>query len=117
MASGGVAEVSADNEYKVTWDMLDRAVMDETKLLILCTPNNLTGHVVDEEEARVIAGFLKGAGVYCLTDESYERLTYGQKAFSIGSLPKAIRKTNICGSLSPRQRTICLPPRPESKKR
>ena len=91
MAAGGVAvpvEVSADNGYKVTRDMLDQAVTEKTKLLIICTPNNPTGHVVDEDEARVIAGFLKDTGVYCLTDEIYERLTYGKNAFSIGSLPE-----------------------------
>lgn len=91
MANGGRAvpvETSPEEGFQITREKLYHAVTDKTKLLVLCSPSNPTGHVICEKEGRIIADFLEETGVYLITDEMYEQLWYKNPPFSVGSIPK-----------------------------
>lgn len=91
MANGGKVvpvETTPEEGFRITKEKLYGAVTDRTKLLILCSPSNPTGHVIDEEEGKIIADFLEETGIYLIADEMYERLWYKYPPFSVGSIPK-----------------------------
>ncbi len=89
-ASGGTpvsVGLSFENDYRITADVLEAAVTDKTKVLIINYPNNPTGRILHEDEAQVLVNFMKAhENVILLSDEVYEKIIYdGQKHISIGS--------------------------------
>jgi aspartate aminotransferase len=78
LAGGVPVEVLADEtqDYKVTVDQLDQARTDRTKVLVFNSPSNPTGAVYDRAETEAIGRWAVDHGVWVLTDEIYEHLTY-----------------------------------------
>jgi aspartate aminotransferase len=86
LAGGVPVEVLADEtqDYKVTVGQLEAAVSERTKALVFCSPSNPTGAVSSSEEVEAIGGFLLEHGLWVVTDEIYEHLTYdGARAVSM----------------------------------
>lgn len=88
-----IIETKEENSFKLTAQQLKEKITDRTKLLILPYPNNPTGAVMTKRDLEPIAEALKGTDIMVLTDEIYSELTYGQKHFSIISLPGMKERT------------------------
>jgi aspartate aminotransferase len=97
--AGGVSVVvegKRANNLKITAAQLREAITPRTRLLILNTPSNPTGMVYTERELREIAKVAVDAGIYILSDEIYEKLTYdGACHVSIGALSDDIFRRTI----------------------
>jgi aspartate/methionine/tyrosine aminotransferase len=78
LAGGVPVEVVAGVEqgYKVTVDQLEGARTPRTKVLLLCSPSNPTGAVYTPEETAAIGRWALEHGIWVVTDEIYEHLTY-----------------------------------------
>jgi aspartate/methionine/tyrosine aminotransferase len=87
LAGGTAVEVFADEtqEYKVTVAQLDAALTPRTKALIFVSPSNPTGAVYTKEEIRAIGRWAAEKGLWIVTDEIYEHLTYD--GVETGSMP------------------------------
>jgi len=86
LAGGVTVEVfaGADQQYKVTVDQLEAARTSRTKVLLFCSPSNPTGSVYTPEEVAAIGRWAVEAGVWVISDEIYQDLTYdGVEAVSI----------------------------------
>ena len=82
-----VLETTAENDFKVTPDMLRRAITPKTKALILPYPCNPTGAIMEREDLELVAEVLRDTNIIVLSDEIYAELTFGgKKHVSIGSL-------------------------------
>ena len=89
-------ETREENEFSLTLENIEPAVTERTKLLILCTPNNPTGSVIDREELKRIGEFCAERGILIASDECYEKLTYdGFKHTSIASISEEIKSITI----------------------
>ncbi len=78
--AGGVVRVlpaAAESGFKVTADQVAAACTPRTKLFILNSPSNPTGAVYTPEELSGIGEVLLDKNVWCLADEIYEKLVYG----------------------------------------
>ena len=77
---GGVPKiVQADenNQFKITPALLEKAIMPQTKWLILNSPSNPTGMCYDESELRALGEVLKKhPSVWILSDDIYEHLVF-----------------------------------------
>ncbi|MDD4701455.1 MAG: pyridoxal phosphate-dependent aminotransferase [Desulfovibrio sp.] len=79
MLAGGVpVTVCAGPEqgFKVTPGMLNAAVTDKTRLLILNSPSNPTGAVYTEAEFSAIMDWAIQRGIFVLPDEIYDQLVF-----------------------------------------
>ena len=78
LAGGVPVEVLADEtqDYKVTPAQLEAVRTDRTKVLLFNSPSNPTGAVYDREETEAIGRWALEHGLWVLTDEIYEHLTY-----------------------------------------
>ncbi|MCX6698909.1 MAG: aminotransferase class I/II-fold pyridoxal phosphate-dependent enzyme [Methanomicrobiales archaeon] len=77
------------------------AFSEQTRAIIINTPNNPTGKVFSLEELRFIADLCIDHDVIAVTDEIYEHILYdGRKHISIGSLPGMEDRTITIGSFS-----------------
>ena len=86
LAGGKTVEVfaGADQGYKVTVDQLEAALTSKTKAMLFCSPSNPTGAVYSREEVEAIGRWALEAGIWVISDEIYQNLTYdGLKAYSI----------------------------------
>jgi aspartate aminotransferase len=84
LAGGVPVEVFAgeDQGYLVTVDQLEAARTPNTKALLFCSPSNPTGAVYSPEQVRDIGRWALEHGIWVITDEIYEHLTYDGVRFS-----------------------------------
>jgi len=83
--AGGVPVVLPTDEgtgFRVTVDQLDAAVTERTKILMFVSPSNPTGAVYPPAEVEAIGRWAAERGLWVVTDEIYEHLTYGDHVFS-----------------------------------
>ena len=71
------ARVSEENGFKMTADIIEPLITEKTKLIIVNSPSNPTGGVLDEEDLLAIAKLVKKYGIFTISDEPYEKLVYG----------------------------------------
>lgn len=86
LAGGEPVEVLADEtqDYLVTVDQLEAARTPRTKVLLFCSPSNPTGAVYPREQVEAIGRWAVEHGLWVVTDEIYEHLTYdGVEAVSM----------------------------------
>ena len=89
LAAGGVpvhAKLDHKTDYRITDAVLEAAVSEKTRLLIINYPNNPTGRILHADEAEILEAFLlRHPEIYLLSDEVYERIIYGAESVSMGS--------------------------------
>lgn len=82
--------------FKLTAENVEEKLAKKTKLLILNSPNNPTGAVIEHEEIKKIAKLAVDNNFYVISDEVYEYFTYnGKKHLSIASLNDEIKNLAI----------------------
>ena len=84
LAGGVPVDVFAGPEqgYKVTVEQLEQAVTERTKVLVFVSPSNPTGAVYSPEAVREIGRWAAEKGLWVVTDEIYEHLTYDEAEFT-----------------------------------
>jgi aspartate/methionine/tyrosine aminotransferase len=76
------------------------AIGPRTKLVILNSPNNPTGALIDAAALTAIAERIRDSGAWVLSDEVYWRLLYDAEHASIASLPGMLERTVVLDSCS-----------------
>ena len=103
--SGGVpVEVfaGADQGYLVSVEQLERARTDKTKALLFCSPSNPTGAVYSPEQTKAIGQWALRHGIWVITDEIYEHLTYDDAEFSpiVRAVPDLAEQTIVVNGVA-----------------
>jgi aspartate/methionine/tyrosine aminotransferase len=83
--AGGVPviiDTDASSGFQVTIDQLEAAYTERTKVLLFVSPDNPSGAVCPPDMVKAIGEWAVERGVWVLTDEIYEHLTYGDHVFS-----------------------------------
>jgi aspartate aminotransferase len=86
--------------FTFTAAMIEPALTPRTKMVIINSPSNPSGAVLDREEFEKIYRLTSSRGIYLLTDECYCKFLYDSEPFSIASLPGAKETVLVAGSLS-----------------
>ncbi len=88
-------------DYILDVDLLRRAITPHTRLLLLNTPNNPTGHVFSRPELDAIAAVCQEFGLIAIVDEIYEHIWYDDhRHISLASLPGMQERTVTLSGLS-----------------
>ena len=102
--AGGIpvpVPVVMENDFKIDPKVLKSLITDKTKLLIINSPGNPTGGVMEEKDIRAIANVLKDTNIFVMSDEIYSRLIYnGTKHFSMASIPEMKDRTIVLNGFS-----------------
>ncbi|MFI5046138.1 MAG: pyridoxal phosphate-dependent aminotransferase [Acidimicrobiia bacterium] len=91
LLAGGVPVVlptTAVDGFRVTTSALEAARTPRTKALVFVSPNNPTGTVYPEADVAAIGAWAVEHGVWVITDEIYEHLTYDGHEFT--SMPVVV---------------------------
>ena len=89
--AGGVPKVIDTTEetgFQVTVEQLDEAYSERTKVLLFVSPDNPSGAVYSPDQVKAIGEWAVERGVWVVTDEIYEHLTYGPHEFT--SMPVVV---------------------------
>ncbi|MEA2655343.1 MAG: aspartate aminotransferase, partial [Chloroflexota bacterium] len=82
------------DKYRLNATTLAAAITPRTKLILLNNPSNPTGVVYTDAELRMVAELAVDNDLYVISDEIYEKLTYGAEFISIASLgPEILDRT------------------------
>ena len=81
-------------------DHIRSKITPKTRLLVLNSPQNPTGGVIPESDIRAVADLVRDLDIVILSDEIYSRIWFGEKPFSIASLPGMLDKTIILDGFS-----------------
>jgi aspartate/methionine/tyrosine aminotransferase len=89
------------NRFKVDPADIQTAITDKTKLMIINTPSNPTGAILDEGILRSIADMAITHDIWVLSDEPYEHILFdGHEHISIGSFDGMAQRTISAFTLS-----------------
>ncbi|MBI2681996.1 MAG: pyridoxal phosphate-dependent aminotransferase [Acidobacteriales bacterium] len=101
-AGGTPVYVETDEEqgFRLTADMIARAITPRTRAIILNTPNNPSGAVMSTDDLRAVIKLAHARGVYVIADECYVYLNYAGTPVSAASFPECKEHVVVIGSLS-----------------
>ncbi|WP_166787931.1 pyridoxal phosphate-dependent aminotransferase [Cryobacterium adonitolivorans] len=102
LAGGVPVDVFAgsDQGYLVTVEQLEAARTEKTKVLLFVSPSNPTGAVYSEEQTRAIGEWAQEHGLWVISDEIYQNLTYSST--SSGQVTKAVSIVEAVPALADR---------------
>jgi aminotransferase len=90
----------AEDEFKLTREVLEDAGAQEADALVYCYPNNPTGATMTGDELEAVAAFCREHDLIVLADEIYAALTYEHDHTSIATLPGMRERTVVFNGFS-----------------
>jgi aspartate aminotransferase len=86
--------------FTLTAAMIEPHLSARTRMVIINSPSNPSGAVLDREEFEKIFAMTSRRGIYLMTDECYCKFLYDSEPYSIATLPGAKDSVIVAGSLS-----------------
>jgi aspartate aminotransferase len=93
-------ETDEDRNFALTAEMVEAAVTARTRMIILNSPGNPSGGVMNPGDMAAIVRLAARRGIWVLSDECYAYLTYAGERFSLGSIREGRQYLVLAGSLS-----------------
>lgn len=85
--------------YKINWEEVRRAITKKTRAIIINSPHNPTGAVLDEEDIQQLRSCVEGTNIFIISDEVYEHLIFdGILHQSILRYPDLLERAFVCFS-------------------
>jgi aspartate aminotransferase len=96
-----IIPTSIESGFKLKAEQLEAQITHKTRMLIYSSPSNPAGSMYSTEELESLVAVLeKHPGIFILSDEIYEFITYGKKHVSIGSFPSLTERTITINGVS-----------------
>ena len=93
-------ETDEANGFTLTASMIEPYLTDKTRMVIINSPSNPSGAVLDREEFERILALTSQRDIWLMTDECYRRFLYDSEPYSIASMKGAKDTVLVAGSLS-----------------
>lgn len=103
MAGGTPVSIplTAENEFRLSPEQLERAITPRTKLLVLPFPSNPTGGIMERADLEALVPIIEKHDLLVLSDEIYAELTFGGvRHVSIANLPGMKERTVVVNGMS-----------------
>jgi aspartate/methionine/tyrosine aminotransferase len=89
-----------ERDFSLDVDELAALITDRTKLIILNSPQNPTGGVMERKDVEEVARIIGDRNILVLSDEIYSRLLFEGEHFSIMSVPGMQERTILLDGFS-----------------
>ncbi len=63
-------------DYKIDWDEVSDKITDRTRMIMINTPHNPTGSILDKNDMAALKAITKDTDIIILSDEVYQHLIY-----------------------------------------
>ena len=107
---GKPVEVKCNSELQIDLEAFEKAITPKTKAVVVNSPNNPSGVVINEETVKGMCEILErkqkeyGKAIFLISDEPYRELVYGD--VTVPFLTKYYKNTIVCYSYS---KSLSLP--------
>jgi methionine transaminase len=87
------------NEYRIDKELTKTKITAKTKAIIINSPHNPTGAVLDETDIEFLKEITNNTGIFIISDEVYEHLIFdAKKHLSILAYPELYERSFVCFS-------------------
>ena len=93
-------QLREERDFSLNVDELAALITDRTKLIILNSPQNPTGGVMQRKDVEQVAEVIGDRNILVLSDEIYSRLLFEGEHFSIMSVPGMQERTILLDGFS-----------------
>jgi aminotransferase len=101
--AGGVAvqvQTLKENDFKILPSQLEEVMTEKTKAIMLCSPNNPTGSMLNKKELQELAEIVEKHDLLVIADEIYGELVYDEEYTSLPSIPGMKERTILVSGFS-----------------
>jgi methionine transaminase len=86
-------------DYRIDWDEVRRLVSPRTRVIMLNSPHNPTGMVLDRSDVRELTTVLQGTDAIIVADEVYEHIIFdGRRHESLARYPEIAERAVVISS-------------------
>ncbi|MBY0096924.1 aminotransferase [Mesobacillus maritimus] len=102
LAGGTPVHVQAETEqeFKISPKKLESAITSKTKAIMICSPNNPTGTMLNKEELQKIAEIAERYDLLVISDEIYAELVYDEVYTSMAAINGMKERTILISGFS-----------------
>lgn len=101
--AGGVAvgvQTLKENDFKIVPAQLEEVITKRTKAIMLCSPNNPTGSMLNKNELEEIAEIAEKYDLLIVADEIYAELVYDEEYTSLAAINGMKERTILISGFS-----------------
>lgn len=105
-------------DYHIDWNEVKDAITPKTRLLILNSPHNPTGAILETEDMKALMDIISGTDIIIVSDEVYEHIVFdGQRHESMARYPELAARSFVISSFGKTYHTTgwklgyCLAPK------
>jgi methionine aminotransferase len=85
--------------YTINWDLVKQKVNSKTKAIIINTPHNPTGSILNESDITQLRAVVKDTNIFIISDEVYEHLIFEDRQHeSMLRYPDLYNRSFVCFS-------------------
>ena len=101
-AGGKCVFVDTDERegFRLTAAMIERNITPRTKIVLINSPSNPAGSVMDDAEFEKLYYITSKRGIFLLTDECYSHFLYDGRPYSVASIPGSKSTVLVAGTVS-----------------
>jgi methionine aminotransferase len=86
-------------DYNIDWDEVRKKINSRTKAIMLNSPHNPTGAVLNEKDIEELRSIVGGTNIFIISDEVYEHLIFDNiPHYSILRYPDLLERSFVCFS-------------------
>jgi methionine aminotransferase len=86
--------------YRIPWDEVKAKISARTKMIMINSPHNPTGMVLNEEDIKQLKEIVAQHDIFILSDEVYEHLIFdGKPHLSMLQYPELFERSFVCFSV------------------
>lgn len=86
-------------DYKIDWDLVRSSISPKTKAILINSPHNPTGSVLDKNDIEELKRVVAGTNIFIVSDEVYEHLIYDELPHeSMLKYPELFERSFVCFS-------------------
>ena len=86
-------------DFKVDWEAFQRAIGPKTKMVIINTPHNPSGHIFSKADMLKLEDILKDTKIIVISDEVYEHIVFdGKEHESASRFEDLASRSFVCAS-------------------
>lgn len=88
-----------ENDYSINWQRAKQAVNKKTKAIVINSPHNPTGAVINSKDLQQLKALVKDTPIIIISDEVYEHIIFdGLKHYSLASDPELASRSFVISS-------------------
>lgn len=86
-------------DYKIDWDIVQQTINHKTKAILINSPHNPTGSVIDKQDIEELKKITAGTNIFIISDEVYEHLIFDELQHeSMLKYPELLERSFVCFS-------------------